>query len=283
MTSVSSKLPLRSSHAMMRPNCSSAAARARLERADPTPALWLELSGSENQISATAGLRSASTYSVSTFAPCSICETFLGILFGWPRAEAFDNFLMQVARHAELRVDRGTAQCLGSRVLNVRVSRSADANGDEFLPVCVQDVGQSGRQQNVSGALGHSGELGLHGFQDVVRIVVAHDDGVAGQSVRAGVTARDEAGDVDAGDGGKDGMVSGKGDATIGEGGEIRREVGADLRWLESVECDYENAGHWLDVLSVESLSAEPTLTEKATRKRLQLPTDAPGTWRKIW
>ena len=190
---------------------------------------------------------------------------------------------MQVARHAELRVDRGTAQCLGSRVLNVGVSRGADANGDEFLPVCVQDVGQSGREQNVSGALGHSGELGLHGFQDVVRIVVAHDDGVAGQSVRAGVAARDEAGDVDAGDGGKDGVVSGKGDATIGEGGEIRREVGADLRWLEAVECDYENAGHWLDVLSVESLSAEPTLTEKATRKRLQLLTDAPGTWRKIW
>ena len=116
---------------------------------------------------------------------------------------------------------------------------------------------------------GHSGELGLHGFQDVVRIVVAHDDGVAGQSVRAGVTTRDEAGDVDAGDGGKDGMVSGKGDATIGEGGEIRREVGSDLRWLEAIECDYENAGHWLDVLSVESLSAEPTLTEKATRKRV--------------
>ena len=179
---------------------------------------------------------------------------------------------MQVARHAELRVDRGTAQCLGPRVLNVGVSRGADANGDEFLAVCVQDVGQSGREQNVSGALGHSGELGLHGFQDVVRIVVAHDDGVAGQSVRAGVTARDEAGDVDAGDGGKDGMVSGKGDATFGEGGEIRREVGSDLRWLEAVECDYENAGHWLDVLSVESLSAEPTLTEKATRKRLQLP-----------
>ena len=76
MTSVSSKVPLRSSHPMMRPNCSSAAARARLESIEPTPALWLELSGSENQISATVGSRSANTYSVSTFAPCSICEAF---------------------------------------------------------------------------------------------------------------------------------------------------------------------------------------------------------------
>ena len=93
----------------------------------------------------------------------------------------------------------------------------------------VQDVSQSRGQKNGSGSLRHSGELRLHGFQRVVRIVIAHNNGVAGQSVPAGVAARDEAGDVDPGNRGKNRVISRKGDATGGEGGEIWREVGPDL------------------------------------------------------
>ena len=148
---------------------------------------------------------------------------------GWPRAEALDKLVMQAAGQAELRVDRGPAQGLGARVLNVRVARSADAHGHVFFPVAVQDVRQRRRQQNMSRLLGHPGKLRLQGFHGVVRVVVADNKRVAGESVRAGVAARDKAGDVDPGYGGKHRMVSGKGDAPGGEGGEVWREVGPHL------------------------------------------------------
>ena len=136
---------------------------------------------------------------------------------------------MQTAGQAEIRVDRGPAQGLGPRIVNVRVARSADAHGHVFFPVVVQYVRQRRYQQNVSRPLGHSGKLRLQGLHGVVRVVVADDDGVAGQSVRAGVAARDEAGGVDPGYGGKHRMISGKGDAPGSEGGEVWREVGPHL------------------------------------------------------
>ena len=126
-------------------------------------------------------------------------------------------------------MDRGPAQCFCTRVLNVGVARSANTHSHVFFPVFVQDVRQSRLQKNGSSSLGHSGKLRLHGFQRVIRIVITHNDRVAGQSVPAGVVARDEAGDVDPGNRGKNRVISRKGDATGGEGGEIWREVGPDL------------------------------------------------------
>ena len=152
---------------------------------------------------------------------------------------------MQISRQAEFRVDGGPADCFGARVLNVCVAGSAYTDGHELVSVIVKDVCESWHQQGVSGLLRHSGELRLHRFQNAVRVIVAHYDRVAGQSVPARMAARDEAGDVDSSHRRKDRVVSRKGDPTGGKLGEIRREVGPDLRRLESVECGYEDAGHW--------------------------------------
>ena len=108
----------------------------------------------------------------------------------------------------------------------------------------VQDVRQRRGQQNASRLLGDLCKLRLHGWQGDVRVVVAENERVAGQSVRAGVAARDEAGDVDPGNGRKHGVIPGIRDAPGGERGEVWGELGPHLRRLESVESNYEDAGH---------------------------------------
>ena len=63
MTSVSA-WPLASSHWRMRPKRASASRTARSDISEPTPWACWALSGSEDQISVTAGCRSGKTYSV---------------------------------------------------------------------------------------------------------------------------------------------------------------------------------------------------------------------------
>ena len=168
----------------------------------------------------------------------------VGHRLGRPWAEAVRDPGVQIAGHAELRVDRGTAQVFGERVLDVGVAGGADADGYVLSAVAVQDVCQRGLQQHCAGLLPHLGKLGFEGRDGVVRIVVADDERVAGESVRAGMAAGHEAGDVDPGHCRKDRVVPGEGDASSRELGEVRGEFGCDLGGLKSVESDYEYASH---------------------------------------
>ena len=75
-------------------------------------------------------------------------------------------------------------------------------------------------------------------------VELGDDQRVGSQAVGAGVVTGDDAGDVGAGDGGKDGVVVAAADALGGEAGKVGHQFRRDLGRLQAVENDYDYFCH---------------------------------------
>ena len=84
----------------------------------------------------------------------------------------------------------------------------------------------------------------LQSVDGAVGVELGDDQRVGSQAVGAGVVAGDDAGDVGAGDGGKDGVVVAAGDALGGETRQVGHEPRGDLGGLQAVENDYDYFCH---------------------------------------
>ena len=183
----------------------------------------------------------------------------VGQRLGRPVAEAGRQFGLQPARQREIgvnggarnpggisvgiRIAGGVGISISIRMVQVGVAAGASADGDVFQPAPRQQIGQGGTEQQPAGGAGNIPQHRFQGGDDAGRGVVPAQVSVAGQAVPTGPASGDDAGDIDAGYGGEDGMMRGKGYAAGGKGCQVGHLPGGDLRGLQAVKHDNQHGG----------------------------------------
>ena len=120
--------------------------------------------------------------------------------------------------------------------MQVGIAAGAYADGHVFLAVFGKHLGQGRSQQDPPGLLGHPLQVRFHCGDGLVRVEVAHQKSVGGQSMTSGVASRDHAGGVGTGHGRVHRMVVGESHSASGEGGQVGHQPFGHLRRLKPVE-----------------------------------------------